>query len=111
MEAKQLGPLTVSTLAGSEGRQRKELVKLIDWLKRDVQPEVVHLSNVLLAGLAPALKKELQAPVVASLSGEDIFIEQLVEPHHSQAQGAARAPIAAHRSLRGDEPLLRRLHG
>ncbi len=86
MEAAELGELTVSTLSGKDGRQRKELRKLVSWLKRDVQPTIVHLSNVLLAGLAPALRDELGVPLVASLAGEDIFVEQLTEPHYSRCR-------------------------
>ena len=57
MDVAKLGALTVSTLAGREGRQRKEIAKLLRWLKTDVRPSVVHLSNVMLAGMAPALRE------------------------------------------------------
>lgn len=86
MEVAKLGALTVSTLAGREGRQRKEIQKLLRWLKTDVRPTVVHLSNVMLAGVAPALRDELRVPIICTLSGEDIFLEQLTEPHYSQAR-------------------------
>jgi glycosyltransferase involved in cell wall biosynthesis len=86
MEVAKLGELTVSTLGGRQGRQRKEVDKLLVWLKRDVRPDVVHVSNVLLAGIVPALRDELRVPVVCNLSGEDIFLEQLTEPHYSQAR-------------------------
>jgi glycosyltransferase involved in cell wall biosynthesis len=86
MEVAKLGELTVSTLEGRQGRQRKEIDKLLAWLKQDVRPEVVHVSNVLLAGIVPALREELRVPVICNLSGEDIFLEQLTEPHYSQAR-------------------------
>lgn len=85
-----LGELTVSMLRGEEGRQGKELEKLLCWLKDDLRPEVVHLSNVLLAGMAREIARELRVPVVCSLSGEDIFLERLVEPYYSQACEALR---------------------
>jgi len=47
---------------------------------------VVHLSNVMLAGMAPALREGLRVPILCTLSGEDVFLEQLTEPHYSQAR-------------------------
>lgn len=85
-----LGPLCVSMLRGEEGRQRKELAKLVDWLKRDLRPDVVHLSTALLAGMARQIRRALDVPVVATLSGEDSFVERLPEPFASQARDALR---------------------
>jgi glycosyltransferase involved in cell wall biosynthesis len=65
---------------GAEGRQRKEVGKLTDWLARDVRPDVVHLSNALLLGLAPAIRAATGAAVVCTLSGEDVFIDAIPEP-------------------------------
>lgn len=84
----RLGALTVSMLRGEEGRQRKELEKLIAWLAREIQPELVHLSNVMLVGMARRLTEALDVPVVCSLAGEDSFLERLPEPHYSQARAA-----------------------
>lgn len=90
MQAADLGELTVSTFQGTHGRQRKEIAKLLHWLAGDFQPQVVHLSNVMLAGMAGPIKERLQVPVVASLMGEDIFLEALTEPHYSQARQLLR---------------------
>lgn len=85
-DPKHLGPMTVSMLLGHEGRQRKELDKLLDWLEREVKPDVVHLATALLVGMAPQIKERLGIPVVASLTGEDGFVERLPEPYYSQAR-------------------------
>ncbi len=82
----KLGPLTVSMLQGEEGAQKKELEKLITWLKSEVKPEVVHLSNVMLVGMARRIRRELDVPVLCSLTGEDLFLEQLPQPHRRQAR-------------------------
>jgi glycosyltransferase involved in cell wall biosynthesis len=79
-----LGPLTISTLLGLAGRQRKEVTKLTDWLSREVRPDVVHLSNALLLGLAPAIRAATGAAVVCTLSGEDVFIDAIPEPDHGR---------------------------
>lgn len=54
-------------LRGEEGRQRKELDKLINWIRRETRPQIVHLSSVLLAGLARQVAGRLEVPVVCSL--------------------------------------------
>ena len=85
-----LGRLCVSMLRGEEGRQRKEVDKLVDWLQRDLKPDVVHLSTALLVGMARRIAGSLGVPVVATLSGEDSFVERLAEPYRSEAVAALR---------------------
>ena len=83
--AGQLGNLTVSMLRGEEGHQHKELDELVRWLERDVKPEVVHLSNVLLVGMAARLRDVLRVPVVCGLQAEDSFLDALPDPHRATA--------------------------
>ncbi|MFZ1935790.1 MAG: glycosyltransferase family 4 protein [Thermoguttaceae bacterium] len=85
----QLGPLTVSMLEGEHGRQRKEVEKLVRWLA-DLRPDVVHLNNVMLVGVAHEIIRRLGVPVVCSLTGEDVFLERLPEPYHGQALALLR---------------------
>jgi glycosyltransferase involved in cell wall biosynthesis len=92
--AADLGPLTVSTLEGEHGRQRKEVAKLARWLADEVQPDVVHLSNVLLVGLARAIREATGARIVCSLSGEDVFIDAIPEPHRSRTADLLRERAA-----------------
>jgi len=89
VEAERLGDLTVSMLHGKHGRQSKELKKLVAWLGGDVRPDVVHLSNAMLLGMAGEIHK-LGIPVVCSLSGEDVFLDKLSEPFRTQAFDAMR---------------------
>jgi glycosyltransferase involved in cell wall biosynthesis len=72
-----LAELTVSMLQGRDGRQSKELAKLVEWLKTEVRPEVVILTNALLSGLVPEVKRQLNVPVLVTLQGDDIFLEAL----------------------------------
>ena len=90
IDAAKLGGLTVSMLEGEQGRQRKEVAKLVDWLARDVRPDVVHLSNSMLSGMAREIGRTLGVPVVCSLAGEDIFLEKLVAPHYDRARNVLR---------------------
>jgi len=81
-----LGPLTASSLRGENGCQRKEVNRLAEWLARDVRPDVVHLSNVLLLGLAKTIRRATGASIVVTLSGEDLFISQLPEPYQREVR-------------------------
>ena len=76
-DSKMLGPLTISMLKGEEGKQAKELEKLIDWLKTQPRPDVLCLSNGLLVGLARRLKEVFHVPVVCLLQGEDAFLNAM----------------------------------
>ena len=81
VDAKMLGDLTLSMVRGEHGLQRKEIARLVDWLKAEVEPDLVVLSNVLIAGCVPTLKRELGVPILATLQGDDIFWESLPESH------------------------------
>ncbi len=84
-DPKMLGSLVVSMLRGSNGNQRKEVRRLIKWLCHDSHADFLILSNILIGGFIPDLKRELHVPVVVTLQGDDIFLESLEEPHKSQA--------------------------
>ncbi len=82
--AKGLEAMTVSMLLGEEGNQKEELEKLVTWLRDDVCPDVVHLSNALLLGLAHRIKQELNIPVVCSLQDEDVWVDVMDEPFRTE---------------------------
>jgi len=88
-----LAEMTISMLKGEDGYQRKELDKLIGWLKSESQPEVVNLPNSLLIALAGPIKRELNLPVFCTLQGEDLFISGLGEPHRSEALELIRSNV------------------
>ncbi len=77
--------LTISMLFGEEGKQRKEIEKLIDYLEAHDRPDVVCLSNGLLVGLARRIKQRLGVPVICTLQGEDAFLDSLPHPHSARA--------------------------
>jgi glycosyltransferase involved in cell wall biosynthesis len=83
-KAQDLGALTVSVLKGDEGFQRQEVQRLVEWLGQD-QPDVIVFSNMLTAGCVPAIKRRLDAKIVVTLQGDDIFLRDLPEPFQSQA--------------------------
>ncbi len=83
--ARDLGATTISMLAGEHGRQAAELEKLIEYLAALPRPDVVYLSNALLAGMARRLKEALRSPVVCMLQGEHGFLDALAEPDRAVA--------------------------
>jgi glycosyltransferase involved in cell wall biosynthesis len=87
--AANLGALTVSMLKGRDGFQRKEVRRLCTWLKTQA-PDVVVFSNLLIAGCVSELRRQVTAPVVVILQGDDIFYESLVEPYRQQALAELR---------------------
>ena len=89
-----LGSLTLSALRGESGNQRKEVAKLAAWLASDVQPDVVHLSNALLLGVARAVRAATGARIVCTLSGEDIFIDAIPDPQRGAIWGLLRERAA-----------------
>ena len=83
--ARDLGEMTVSSLKGTHGEQRKEVQKLLSWLKKQPKPDVISFSNGLLSGVARSVHEELKVPVVCTLQGEDSFIDTLPEPYRKQS--------------------------
>lgn len=73
--ASGLEEMTVSMLLGEEGQQKEELEKMIDWISENCEPDVIHLSNALLLGLAKRLKEKMQVPVLCSLQDEDQWVD------------------------------------
>jgi glycosyltransferase involved in cell wall biosynthesis len=93
VDPRLLGALTVSTLRGESGYQRKEVEKLVHWLSGEPRPDVVNLPNSMLIALAAPIRRVLQCPVVVTLQGDDLFLDGLVEPYKSQSLGLIRQQV------------------
>jgi glycosyltransferase involved in cell wall biosynthesis len=88
-----MGEMTVSMLKGVDGYQRKEVEKLVRYLKDESPYDAVSLPFALLLGLAKPLKEALGCPVVCTLQGEDLFLDQLPEPWKSEARALIRRAV------------------
>lgn len=82
--AREQGEMTYKMLCLEESHLDKEVDKLVEWMERDGKPEVVVLSNALLAGLIGSLKERLGVKVVCTFQGEDSFLDGLPEPWRSK---------------------------
>lgn len=91
VDPKSLGEMTVSMLRGERGHQVKEIGKLLDWLRTEPPFDVVNIPYSLLISLAEPFKRELKIPVCCTLQGDDLFLDQLGEPHRTQAMELIRS--------------------
>ncbi len=82
--ARTLCEMTISMLRGDDGRQVKEVARLVDWLTQDAKPDVVFLSNLLLAGLADPIRAHTGARVMALLQDEDTWVDAMPPPYREQ---------------------------
>ncbi|MDQ3806255.1 MAG: glycosyltransferase family 4 protein [Acidobacteriota bacterium] len=88
-----LGEMTVSMLRGEDGNQRKELGKMLDWLRHEPPFDVVSLPYTLLISLARPIKEALRLPVYCTLQGEDLFLEGLPEPYRTESLRLIRGQV------------------
>ncbi len=90
VKAGELGAMTLSVLRAEHGNQRKEVRRLLDWIEEESQPDIINLTNLLVSGFVPLLKNELQVPVLVTLQGDDLFLDELEEPYRGQVIGEMR---------------------
>ena len=93
-QPEQLGALTVSILEGTHGHQRKEVDKLVHWLRKQPRPDVLDISNSMLIAIAGPLKEALGCPIACTLQGENVFIEGLLEPYRSRARELIKSHLS-----------------
>ncbi len=75
--AKGLEDMTLSMLLGEQGQQKEELDQMVNWIAEHCKPDIIHISNALLLGLAKRLKEKIGVPVLCSLQDEDVWIDPM----------------------------------
>ena len=80
-----LEQMTLDMITGEKAFPEKELLRLVDHFSLDGKPDIIHLSNALVIGLARQIKKKMDVKVVCSLLNEDDWINEMAEPWQSQA--------------------------
>ncbi|MDB3941854.1 glycosyltransferase family 4 protein, partial [Verrucomicrobiales bacterium] len=95
VSAADLGAMTLSMVKGEHGYQKKEVGRLVHWLKEVVKPDLICLTNLLVGGCIPALKRELGVPVLVTLQGDDVFLDELQEPWREQVLAEMKQLAAA----------------
>ncbi|MBI4978835.1 MAG: glycosyltransferase family 4 protein [Spirochaetes bacterium] len=74
-----LEEMTLSVLKGEYGNQSQDLAELVGWI-RNIDPDIVHISNALLLGLAPQIRRETNAKVICTLQDEDTWVDVMRPP-------------------------------
>ncbi|MHC5002369.1 MAG: glycosyltransferase family 4 protein [Planctomycetota bacterium] len=77
--------MVLSLLRGEDGRQSAELDQLVRWMTEHERPDLICISNVLLAGMVRRLKQALDVPVICTLQGEAPFLDELPPPARAEA--------------------------
>jgi glycosyltransferase involved in cell wall biosynthesis len=80
-----LEDMTLNMIKGENAFPEKELQRLVNYLTKDGNPDIIHLSNALIIGLARRIKKKLNVKIVCSLLNEDDWIDEMAEPYQSRA--------------------------
>src|SRR5674476_200892 len=80
-----LEEMTLNMIKGENAFPEKELQRLTDYLCKDGKPDIIHLSNALVIGLARQIKKKLNVKIICSLLNEDDWIDEMMEPYQSGA--------------------------
>jgi len=83
----ELGEMTLSLLDGVSGHQSDEILRLAHWVRDEVRPDVVVMSNGLLAGIGEAIRTVTGIRVVCTLQSELHFVDGLTEPYRAQVWG------------------------
>ncbi len=76
--------MTIDILNGKSNIMSDELAKLVHWLASEEKPDIVHISNALLLGVAKAIKAELHVPIVCSLQDEHQWVDSMNDPFIEQ---------------------------
>ncbi len=90
-----LGPMMLSVLQGVNGRQAAEFADLVRYIGSIARPDLVSITNSLLTGVAPEIKRKLGIPIVCGLQGEDTFVKATPEPYRSRTIEQMRANAAS----------------
>jgi glycosyltransferase involved in cell wall biosynthesis len=93
-DPKLLGQLTTSMLRGVNGNQSHEVQRLVSWLQHEIRPDAIVLSNLLIGGAIPALRKALpQTKIAVMLQGDDIFLDHLPPADRDEAISLCRSLV------------------
>ncbi len=80
-----LEDLTLNMIEGDNAFRKNEVDRLVQYLTKDGKPDIIHLSNALILGLARQLKNRIDTKIVCSLLNEDDWIDDMKEPYRGKA--------------------------
>jgi glycosyltransferase involved in cell wall biosynthesis len=77
--------LTLNMIEGGNAFRKDEVDRLVQHLVKGGKPDIIHLSNALIIGIAKHIKKRINVKIVCSLLNEDDWIDEMDEPYRSLA--------------------------
>jgi glycosyltransferase involved in cell wall biosynthesis len=77
--------LTLNMIEGDNAFRKHEVDRLVRYIVKDGKPDIIHLSNALILGIARQLKRRIDVKIVCSLLNEDDWIDDMSEPFRSRA--------------------------
>lgn len=77
--------LTLNMITGGSAFPSGEVDRLVKYIKSIGNPEIIHLSNALIIGIAKQLKKRINVRIVCSLLNEDDWIDEMAQPYRERA--------------------------
>jgi len=80
-----LESLTLSMIYGEDAAFIQQVNNLVDWIKKHEQPDIIHLSSTLVIGIAKAIKREIDIPIVCSLQDEEVWVDKLEKKYADAA--------------------------
>ena len=85
-KAHEHGDMTISMLKGAAGFQRKEVQRMLSWVRKELpRLDLVVISNLMLAGVGVEVKRALGLPLIASMQGEDSYLDGLPSEQKDEA--------------------------
>ena len=79
--AEGMEEMTLSMITGDDPAFADHVSQLINWIKNQETPDIIHLSTTLLIGIAKVLRQHLTIPVVCSVQDEEVWIDSLNATH------------------------------
>ncbi len=64
----QNAEMTLSMLRGAQGNQNPLLMEMVDWMSSSLNPDLVHITNTLISGIAQTIKQHLNVPIICGLA-------------------------------------------
>ena len=92
-DPKKLGNFTLDVIRGEDGAAKKELSRLVEFLRAHVKPQVVSLPNLMFIGMARTFREALDVPVVCELTGEDLFLDAMEEVDRQRIRQVIRGRV------------------
>lgn len=77
--------LTINMIEGDNAFRKQEVDRLVKHILENGRPDIIHLSNALILGIARQLKERIDVKVVCSILNEDDWIDEMAEPYRSRA--------------------------